>query len=518
MSSYVSVLYFWAEHSIATTILSAVAVYGVSRALFLLYLHPLSGFPGPRIAAVSNIWYAYHWLSGRYPWAIEAALRKYGPVVRIAPNELAFYTPEAFADIYVPHHKNLESFVKTDFQNRGKDLGGLIWEEDPYRHRMVAKKLSPAFSSRSVRNMEPHVHRYIDCFVAKMKGLGQDGVPLMRWTNWLAMDLSADLAWNEKMSQMQEMKDSVHLDVLLSFNKFATVLQVFKRFPLLKPFQYLFAPLGKVRLFSEMEAVTRESVLRRIDQRGSTDHEDYFDHILPADSPAPTDERELLHIGSVALQIMFAGWGPMGDLFYGTIVLLLQEPECYRILVQEIRSHFIDYDAITPTELSSLPYLHACIEETLRLLPSNNTGLPRISPGATVDGQYVPKGTHVQSCIWALARSPRYFHDPLRFQPQRWLPAIHALYDNAFAKDHLKSLYPFSLGPRICLGREMAWMQGKIFLAKVLWTFDIVKAVDQPFDLDRTLLHYGFFQKPELKVRFIPVDRERECLIRNGES
>lgn len=199
------------------------------------------------------------------------------------------------------------------------------------------------------------------------------------------------------------MKDSVHLDVLISFNKFATVLQVFKRFPLLKPFQYLFAPMGKVRLFSAMEAVTRESVLRRIDQRGSTEHEDYFDYILPAQSSTPTDPRELLHIGSVSLQIMFAGWGPMGDLFYGVLVFLLQEPSCYEVLVQEIRSSSEDYDAITPISLTSLSYLHACLEETLRLLPSNNTGLPRISPGAMVDGQYIPKGVRIEDAFCAPA-------------------------------------------------------------------------------------------------------------------
>ncbi|KAI1779231.1 cytochrome P450 [Hypoxylon cercidicola] len=493
-----------------TVVLGAVFIYGVSRTIFLLHFHPLSGFPGPRIAAISNIWYAYHWLSGRYPWAIEDALRKYGPVVRIAPNELVFFTPQAFTDIYLPHQKNLETFVKTNFQNRGKDLGGIIWEEDPVRHREVARKLSPAFSSRSTRNMEPLVHKYMDYFIMKMKELGPDGVFLVQWTNWLAMDLSADLSWNAKMNQMKDMKDSVHLDVLLSFNKFATVLQVFKRFPLLTPFQYLLAPMGKVRLFSQMEKATRDSVLRRIDQRGNTEHDDYFDHILPADSPTPSNPRELLHIGSVALQVMFAGWGPMGDLFYGALALLLEEPDCYKALANEVRTHFKDYDSITPAELGSLPYLHACVEETLRMLPSNNTGLPRISPGAMVDGHYVPKGAHVQSCIWALARSPTYFHDPLRFRPQRWLPPSHPLYDSSFAEDHLKSLYPFSLGPRICLGREMAWLQAKLFLAKVFWTFDVVKAPDQHFDLDNTLLHYGFFEKPELRARFVPLDRGRE--------
>ena len=69
-------------------------------------------------------------------------------------------------------------------------------------------------------------------------------------------------------------------------------------------------------------------------------------------------------------------------------------------------------------------------------------------------------------------------------------------------------MYPFSLGPRVCLGRELAWIQGKLFVAKVLFKFDVVRVPGQHFDLERTLLHYGFFQKPELRVQFMPVDRE----------
>jgi hypothetical protein len=59
-------------------------------------------------------------------------------------------------------------------------------------------------------------------------------------------------------------KDSINLDVLTSFNSFSTVLQVFKRFPWIKPLQYLFAPFGKITIFSQMEKATRNSVLRRI--------------------------------------------------------------------------------------------------------------------------------------------------------------------------------------------------------------------------------------------------------------
>jgi hypothetical protein len=167
-------------------------------------------------------------LSGRYPWVIEDVLIKYGDVVRIAPNELVFITPQASigkwvrkslfslevqhswraTDIYSKHQKNLEVFTKTDFNNRGKDLGGIVWEEDAVKHREVAKKVTPAFSKRSIRAMEPLVHKSMDYFVARMKELGgvPGGVGLVDWTNWLAMDMSADLSWNEKMHQMRDGK------------------------------------------------------------------------------------------------------------------------------------------------------------------------------------------------------------------------------------------------------------------------------------------------------------------------
>lgn len=111
-------------------------------------------------------------------------------------------------DIYSPHQKNLEIFIKTDFNDRGKDLGGIVWEEDPVRHREVARKVKPAFSKRSIRAMEPLVHASMDYFVERMKELGEapGGVGLVDWTNWLAMDISADLSWSENMHQMRNSK------------------------------------------------------------------------------------------------------------------------------------------------------------------------------------------------------------------------------------------------------------------------------------------------------------------------
>lgn len=100
----------------------------------------------------------------------------------------------------------MEIFRKTDFQNRGANLGGIVWEEDPVRHREVARKLAPAFSARTIRAMEPVIHKHFDHFVARMKELGAaaEGVNLVDWTHWVAWDTSTDLAWNEEMFAMRD--------------------------------------------------------------------------------------------------------------------------------------------------------------------------------------------------------------------------------------------------------------------------------------------------------------------------
>ena len=169
-------------------------------------------------------------------------------------------------------------------------------------------------------------------------------------------------------------------------------MQVFKRFPLLHPLQYLAAPIAKLKALSAMEAAVSNGVLRRIERRGHTGHVDLFDYILPDGCDVPSDGRELTHIGALAQQMMFANYGPMSDWYYGTLLFLLEEPEYLQQLSKEIRETFGSYHDITPSSLNSLPILNACLEESLRLLSSNNTGLPRLSPGAIIDGHFVPKG------------------------------------------------------------------------------------------------------------------------------
>lgn len=126
--------------------------------------------------------------------------------MRIAPNELAFFTLQAFEDIHSSQASGLELFVKSDFNKRGEESGGLIYEDNPVVHRQLAKKLAPAFSIRSLKTMEPTIHQHIDFFVDKMKTQesSKDGVSLVNWVNWLTMDIAADMAYCQKMREQEE--------------------------------------------------------------------------------------------------------------------------------------------------------------------------------------------------------------------------------------------------------------------------------------------------------------------------
>ena len=101
-------------------------------------------------------------------------------------------------------------------------------------------------------------------------------------------------------------------------------MQVFKRFPFVHPLQYLAAPIAKLNSFSAMEAAVRDGVLRRIERRGNTEHVDLFDYVLPADCPVSSNRRELVPIGALGQQMMFANYGPMSDWYYGTLLFLLE--------------------------------------------------------------------------------------------------------------------------------------------------------------------------------------------------
>lgn len=60
----------------------------------------------------------------------------------------------------------------------------------------------------------------------------------------------------------------------------------------------------------------------------------------------------------------------------------------------------------------------------------------------------------------------------------------------------------------MCTGREIAWWQIRVFVAKVLWKFDLehIPGTGDDLDMDKDLRGWGMYEKPEFRVRFLPVE------------
>ncbi|CAG8956481.1 hypothetical protein HYFRA_00003867 [Hymenoscyphus fraxineus] len=498
--------------------------------------------------------------------AVEKALEQYGDVVRIAPNEIVFVDPRAASgtktlrrrnlilhyltkdtDIYGSHTKHLEHFTKTNFIKIGQGDQGIAWETDPVKHRNMVKKISPAFSMKSVRAKEPTMHKHIDHFVQIMKEVGgsDGGVELrevsleipnsfdscscstFQWTDWLALDISAELAFSRQMDQLKQSensyvilpkylhcscstgKSSPFLEVLWGMNFFLTIHQVCRKFPLLSPIQFLFAPPSAV--ISELKGrnITTMEVKNRIKRHGKTTHLDHFNQILGDMDPESTPSKwEQEHLEVLAVQMIVAGYEPISSQFLCTIMFSLLAPETYKRLVDEIRMAFTRYEDITPEALAPLEYLNASLMETLRMTVIGGTGLPRISPGAHVNGIYVEKGVYVQYSHFAFTRSPRYFQEPRSYKPERWLPVEHPHWDSKFKNDARESFFPFSQGPRACPGTSLAWNETRLFIGKLLWSFDIAKLPNQEIVFERDFKINAMWDKPKFWVRLQPVARD----------
>ncbi|TRX88990.1 hypothetical protein FHL15_010112 [Xylaria flabelliformis] len=89
--------------SLIGTSLLAWGVYFAGLVIYRLYFHPLAGFPGPKLAAATG-WYEFYfqcWLEGQYIFETEKMVKKYGPIIRVNPEELFIHDPEFYNELYV---------------------------------------------------------------------------------------------------------------------------------------------------------------------------------------------------------------------------------------------------------------------------------------------------------------------------------------------------------------------------------------------------------------------------------
>jgi aspirochlorine biosynthesis cytochrome P450 monooxygenase len=216
-----------------------------------------------------------------------------------------------------------------------------------------------------------------------------------------------------------------------------------------------------------------------------------------------------------SFSITIAGSEGIATALAGATYLLLRYPDEYQRAVDEIRKAFQSETEITTGEICArVPFIDAVLQEAMRLYPPVSITMPRRVPegGTIIDGRFVAAGTTVGVNHLSCYRSSHNFEDAMEFRPDRWLRANGK---DADTRDNFAAFQPFSIGPRNCLGKNLARAEMSSLLAHILWRFDLqlVETEEGLSWLEKQRI-WGFWQKPTLLCRITPAKREAdtECL------
>ncbi|RYP61516.1 hypothetical protein DL770_009770 [Monosporascus sp. CRB-9-2] len=369
-----------------------------------------------------RLWRFYHSHSGRFYRAIEKQHQKYGSVFRVSPNELSFASVQSWKDIY-GHATGAErrTLVKSEFYElygagfRSFCIGS---ERDPRKHAEMRKSLSAAFSTKSLKDQEGIVNGVIDRFVERLgttDGAAVTGLNITKWFEMVSFDVLGEMAFGESFGSIESGHTHFWSDLVVEHLYFITLADNLHRLPILPTLaRILFPKLLVVR--NKNSQYARAQVAKRLERESP--RKDFLMALVNE-----------LHRGKIGLEeltahsstLVIAGGETTATALAATTFYLLQNRHCYEKLQHEIRSRFGSYDDIDSTVAQQLPYLQAVISEGLRMYAPGSQGFPRLSPGAFVDGHYIPKGTELYTSAWTVTHDPKNFHEPMAFKPERWL-------------------------------------------------------------------------------------------------
>ncbi|PIN10800.1 Cytochrome P450 CYP2 subfamily [Handroanthus impetiginosus] len=129
---------------------------------------------------------------------------------------------------------------------------------------------------------------------------------------------------------------------------------------------------------------------------------------------------------------------------------LIKNPRVQQKAQEELDRVIGHERVMTEADFSNLPYLQSVAKEALRLHPPTPLMLPhRANAKVKISGYDIPKGSNVHVNVWAVARDPDVWKNPLEFRPERFFE------EDVDMKGHDFRLLPFGAGRRVCPGAQL---------------------------------------------------------------
>ncbi|KAJ8127654.1 hypothetical protein O1611_g5983 [Lasiodiplodia mahajangana] len=420
--------------SLLATLSSVICGYIVYQCLF----SPLAVFPGPLAAKLSKGWRAYVTYRGQWHRDIAALHERYGPVVRIGPNELSVGDPEAFLHIYRVNKPYVKSACYSVIKgSRPFDLGG---ERSEKIHSAQRRLVARAYSMESTMRLEPQIDELIATLLKKFDDVAfsRQTIDLGYWLQLFAFDVIGAVSFSKPYGFVSSGSDSLGADknffarIARSFHSLAWTMHAEWIFKL---HQNVIMPLvGNLLALNDRNGFffdfAQKEVQTRKDHGGSD--KDIVGQLFQVQKTK--DELLFAFIGSNDLAIaymmtsnVFAGSDTTAISLGAIFSNLMRHPRVLAKLRDELRGRRAAGESspiATANEAESCPYLQAIIYESMRLFSPAAFLLDRDVPpeGMTICGHYVPGGTVVGTSSWVIHRATQIWGDDVEeFRPERWL-------------------------------------------------------------------------------------------------
>ncbi|PSN67771.1 isotrichodermin C-15 hydroxylase [Corynespora cassiicola Philippines] len=454
--------------------------------IYNIFFHSLAGFDGPFLWRASRLPYMRAVWSGHFPYEIQALHARYGEVVRVAPNELSFMSPTAWDDIYSNRDgANPEAFRKSELWH-GNPEGGttsIFVTPDLKAHSRIERFMDPAFTDRAVLQQEPIIRDYITTCIKKLRERmslnGRTTINIVDWLNFTLFDIIGDLCFGQSFGCLEKCEYEGWMDQMAASIKLHYLSINLRYYPivnnLLKPLAGFLIPKEIIKQHMAYRQSATEKLNRRLSPDTVIDRPDIASKLIRSEHP-----EQRLTPDEVTLNSMLfinAASETTATALTGAINNLIQNPESLSALEFEVRG-FSSSSDLTLQALSGLPYLNAVLKEALRMCNPNPIGHMRITPpdGGIVSGQFVPGNTMLTIQPVALSYSPKYFHEPESWRPERWLHEAETNLKSPYYHDHRRGVRAFGWGPYNCAGEPLGWAWMRLLLATIIWTFDLKKA------------------------------------------
>ncbi|XP_013391085.1 cytochrome P450 2U1-like [Lingula anatina] len=228
-----------------------------------------------------------------------------------------------------------------------------------------------------------------------------------------------------------------------------------------------FLPLKKIfALIDKFYSLARQEVERHRQSFDPTDIRDFIDLFIKVTQEGQDPEIYTeWNVFRIIIDLYLAGTDTTSNTLRWSLIHMVNQPDVQKRVQQEIDQVIGQGRVAKMEDKARMPFTEATILEVFRMSTVVTLGVPHATSETTKLGGYtIPKGTIILGDLYRVLHDKSNFEDPYKFKPERWLDG-----DGKVTKSD--KLIPFSIGPRLCLGKGLAEMESFIFFTTLLQNF-----------------------------------------------